>query len=156
MKYLPYEPGMLPSKPSPNAGEKIIIKVNGYPPYKDRDLPICSPRHPNYQAFVRFREAAISAMNGRAWYSGPVAISVTISAPSLEEGITIRNYVAGIENALGGSSGSEFTYLPIVFEDDCQVVIYRHKFIQSEQISYVVEIELISNPSNRNNIKTAC
>jgi len=152
MQYLPYDPGVLPTKPSPMAGEKIHIQVSGYPPYKDEHFSMRNPRHPNYKAFVRLRKAATAAMNGRSWYFGPVAVSVTLLAPSFEEGKTLLDYVSGIEDTLDGSSGPQFTYLPIVFEDDCQVVSYRDISIKTKKkISYKVEIEFLSNRLNRDN-----
>jgi hypothetical protein len=156
MKCLPYDPGIIPTKPSPIAGEKIMIKVSGYPPYKDEHFSMRNPRHPNYKAFVRLREAAIAAMNGRAWFFGPVAMNVALSAPSFEEGKTLLDYVSGIEDTLDGSSGCEFTYLPIVFEDDCQVCDGRIRFIKTENIFYEVEIEFMSNQLNRTNTEPIC
>jgi len=145
MQYLPYNPGVLPTKASPIAGEKIHIQVSGYPPYKDEHFSMRNPRHPNYNTFVRLREAATAAMNGRAWYLGPVAMSVTLSAPCFEEGKILLDYFDGIEDTLDGSSGRQFTYLPIVFEDDCQVAVHRGGFIEGEKVSYEVEIEFLSN-----------
>jgi hypothetical protein len=94
-------------------------------------------------------------MSGRAWYFGPVAMSITLSAPSFENGKKLLDYVDGIQDALDGSSGCEFTYLPIVFEDDCQVVDGRSRFIETEDISYEVVIDFLSNRLNRNNMEAA-
>ena len=143
MKHLPYDPGVLPTKPSPVAGEKIVIQVSGYPPYKDEHFSMRNPRHPNYHAFVRLREASIAAMDGRAWYFGAVAMSVTLSAPSFENGKTLLDYVSGIADTLDGSSGCYFTYLPIIFEDDCQIVVSQSRFAETYNVSYRVEIEFL-------------
>lgn len=143
MKYLPYDPGVLPTKPPPVAGKKIVIQVSGYPPYKDEHFSMRNPRHPNYKAFVRLREAAISAMNGRAWYFGPVGINFILYAPEMEKNKRLNDYAAGIEDTLDGSSGCEFTYLPIVFEDDCQVVRLETKFVKADDIRYQIEVEFL-------------
>ena len=145
MKYLPYDPGPLPTKPSPIPGQKVVIQVFGYPPYKDEHFSMRNPRHTNYEAFVRLRKAAITAMDGRAWYFGPVSMSVTLSAPTFEKGKKLIDYIDGIQDALDGSSGCEFTYLPIVFEDDCQVVNNYSKFIMAQEISYRVEVGFLGN-----------
>ena len=145
MKYLPYDPGPLPTKPSPIPCQKVIIQVFGYPPYKDEHFSMRNPRHANYEAFVRLRKAATAAMDGRAWYSGPVAMSVTLSAPSFETGKRLLDYIDGIADTLDGSSGCQFTYLPIVFEDDCQVVDGHSKFIRAQEVSYKVEIVFLDN-----------
>jgi len=46
-------------------------------------------------------------------------------------------------DTLDGSSGFTFTYLPIVFEDDSQVCSYSNKFVETEDASYVIEIEFL-------------
>ena len=144
MKYLPYDPGILPTKTPPIAGQSVVIKVSGYPPYKDEHFSMRNPRHANYKAFVRLREAATVVMDGRAWYFGPVGMSVTLLAPCFENGKKLLDYVDGIQDTLDGSSGCEFTYLPIVFEDDCQVVKNHSSFIVSGDISYEIVIDFIS------------
>ena len=143
MKNLPYDPGVLPIRPSPKAGDSILINVSGYPPYKDEHFSMRNPRHPNYKAFIRLRKAAISDMKGRAWYFGAIEMNVTMSAPSFEKGKVLLDYISGIEDTLDGSSGYEFTYLPIVFEDDCQVFQERCKFVKTKKIAYKVEIKFL-------------
>ena len=143
MKYLPYNPGVLPTRPAPKQGEKLVIQVDGYPPYKDEHFSMRNPRHPNYKTFVRLREAAITAMKGRAWYFGPIETNVILSAPSFERGKVLLDYAAGIEDTLDGSSGCEFTYLPIVFEDDCQVAVGHAKFVKTKKIHYKIEIQFL-------------
>ncbi|MBN2592402.1 MAG: hypothetical protein JXA81_02760 [Sedimentisphaerales bacterium] len=155
MKYLPYDPGILPTKPAPLAGESIIIKVSGYPPYKDEHFSLRNPRHPNYEAFIRLRKAATAAMDGRSWYFGPVGMSVTLLAPCFEKGKILLDYVGGIQDTLDGSSGSQFTYLPIVFEDDCQVVYGSDQFVVSDITSYEIVIDFLSNRLDVDNEETA-
>jgi hypothetical protein len=144
MKHVPYDPGALPQKPPPAPGERISIHVDGYPPYKDERFSLRNPRHPNYQAFVRLREAVTAAMDGRAWRSGPLAMSVTLFAPSFERGKRLSDYLAGIEDSLDGSSGCEFTYLPIVFEDDCQVAVHMSRVLEASMASYDIDIVFLS------------
>jgi len=61
-------------------------------------------------------------MAGRAWSFGPIEQRVTLSGPRDLSRWTLVDYMGGIMDTLDGSSGRTFTYLPIVFEDDCQVV----------------------------------
>lgn len=44
-----------------------------------------------------------------------------------------------------GSSGSTFTYLPIVFEDDSQVRRTHSSFVDSADTFYEIEIEFLAN-----------
>ena len=72
--YLPYNPGVLPSRSAPVSGESIIVYVKGLPPYKDEHFSIRNPRHKNYLRFEMLRETAIESMGGRAPYRGPVRL----------------------------------------------------------------------------------
>jgi hypothetical protein len=118
---LPYNPGVLPSKPPPAKGESISVSLPGLPPYKQIRASIRNVNHPRYQAFVALREAATEVMGGRAWYSGPVQFDLVVFAPKLHGTCTILDYAGGVMDTIGGSHGFTFTYLPIVYEDDCQV-----------------------------------
>ena len=60
-------PGVLPIKPAPSRGEKLSFRIDGLPPYKELRASIRNPKHRHYSRFVALREAAISAMDGRAW-----------------------------------------------------------------------------------------
>jgi hypothetical protein len=51
--------------------------------------------------------------------------------------------MVGIMDTLDGSCGSGFTYLPIVFEDDCQVASFKIDFEKSEDTWYSLEISLL-------------
>ena len=83
-------------------------------------------------------------MKGRAWYFGPIEMNVTLLAPSFEkEGKVLIDYVAGIQDTLDGSSGREFTYLPIVFEDDCQAKVGHAKFVKTKKIHYKIKIKFM-------------
>jgi hypothetical protein len=138
MNVLLPDPGVLPTLPSPLPGESISLAVEGLPPYKDRHFSIRNPRHPKYDRFARLRCAATEAMNGRQWYTGPVTLALTLFAP--ERGRNIIDYIAGIQDTLDGSHGRSFTYLPVVFQDDCQVVSTEARFVKSKDIKYLVEV----------------
>jgi len=64
-------------------------------------------------------------------------------APELEENRKLLDYAAGIEDTLDGSSGSTFTYLPIIFEDDCQICNDKMRFVKSNQIKYKLSFEML-------------
>jgi hypothetical protein len=61
-------------------------------------------------------------MKGKRWYDGPVELGVIIYAPGFERGKSMTDYEGGVMDTLDGSHGYTFTYLPIVYQDDCQVV----------------------------------
>ena len=73
-------------------------------------------------------------MNGRAWSHGAISIKLILYAPSFEKGKSLVDYSGGIYDTLDGSSGSTFTYLPIAYNDDCQI---------SNEIKYKLEIEFL-------------
>lgn len=143
MQFLPYDPGRLPTKKTPSKGDKLYIKVTGLPPFKDEHFSIRNPKHPNYDDFKRLRDEAIKAMDGMAWYFGPVQLYFTLYALELTSKRTLSDYLAGIEDTLDGSSGDQFTYLPIVFEDDCQVASVKSVFQKSEDTWYTLVITFL-------------
>ena len=141
--FLPYNPGNLPTRSGPRPGDKIKVKLSGLPPAKRRGASLRNPSHPRYQTFVDLREAAEKEMDGRAWYFGPVKLDLIIRSPQEMKYWEIIEYVGGIMDTLDGSSGVHFTYLPIVYEDDCQVAMgdSRHEF--ADQESYEIEITFL-------------
>jgi len=138
---LPYNPGLLPTKNAPKPEQTIEFEVEGLPPIKKARISCRNPKNPRYGSFVKLREAATKAMNGRAWYFGPISFDVTIYCrkQDLSEA-SLSEYVGGIEDTLDGSSGVHFTYLPIVFEDDCQVFQAESRFEKSEYNHYRIRI----------------
>ena len=134
------DPGKLPDKPEPKAGSRIIIKLSGFPPYKSRSISIRNPKHKHYERFVKLRTSAISKMKGKKWYDGPVEMNIDIHASQLENNIDLNAYVGGVMDTLDGSHGQYFTYLPVIYQDDCQVFRGRHRLIESEKIFYELEI----------------
>ena len=140
-------PGKLPTRPAPQPGQRILLTVYGYPPYKDVHFSIRNPRHPAYECFVRLREAATKAMKGRKWYDGPVRVDLELHAP--EKGRDLLQYVGGIMDTLDGSHGVYFTYLPIVYQDDCQVCLGEWRSVKSPSPHYVVRIQFLSERPER-------
>ena len=138
--FLPYDPGLLPTRPAPAPGETLLLGVPGVPPIKTVGQSLRNQGHPQYSWFVILREAATRAMAGRAWYFGPVGLYLTIFGPSSLDRWSLNDYLGGIMDTLDGSSGQTFTYLPIVFEDDCQVCACQARWIESSESSYRLEV----------------
>lgn len=143
MNYIPYVPGPLPTKPPPNPGDVIEFEVDGYPPYKDESFSIRNIKHKDHSRFRRLREAGIAAMNGRAWSHLPIRMDFALYASGFEKKKTLLDYAAGIEDTLDGSSGYTFTYLPVVFEDDCQICDGRSQLILSDNTKYLLRFEIM-------------
>jgi len=80
-------------------------------------------------------------MNRRKWYDGPVRLVFTYYSVSLKR--TLIDYLGGIFDTLDGSHGLTFTYLPIVFQDDCQVCDAKSRFVQARETSYTVEVTFL-------------
>jgi len=79
-------------------------------------------------------------MAGRAWYFGSVKVELTIYTRSP---IRLSDYCAGVEDTLDGCHGYEFTYLPILFEDDAQVVMADVRRVESEEERYEVKVTFL-------------
>ena len=148
MNHIPYDPGVLPIKPPPNPGDIIEFEVNGYPPYKEESFSIRNIKHKNYSRFVNLRQAGIYAMNGRAWSHLPIQMDFILYAKELEKNKSLLDYTAGIGDTLDGSSGCTFTYLPVIFEDDCQICKSSSKFIFSNITKYHLRFEIINDDKN--------
>jgi hypothetical protein len=141
---LPYNPGVLPNKKPPNLGDKIEFRVDGQPPIKNHHFSLRNPKNKKYDDFVRLRNAATTAMNGRAWYFGAIGLEVTLYYPSSTDiDVNLINFIGGIEDTLDGSSGVYFTYLPIVYEDDCQIVTSSFSKQHSNIWFYTVKINFL-------------
>ena len=137
---LPYDPGRTPTLPAPEPGAKIEFLVAGLPPYKETSRSIRNPKHPRYDSFVALRNAATKAMNGCAWYRGPIQLDMVIYAESLHENKRLVDYLAGVMDTLDGSSGPSFTYLPIAYQNDCQVCSSGNTFVQSDKNCYAIRV----------------
>jgi hypothetical protein len=142
--FLPYDPGALPIAPAPSAGETILIRLDGLPPYKDEHFSIRNTRHKVHSRFTVLRQAAIRAMAGRAPYRGAVGLDLDMHAPHFENGRSLTDYMGGVMDTLDGSHGMEFTYLPVVYEDDCQVASGRNQFHPHASEFYELTIHFLS------------
>lgn len=84
-------------------------------------------------------------MNGRQWVNGAVSMRVSVYSQGLEKGISFIDYIGGIMDTLDGSHGVHFTYLPIVYQDDCQVCEMSWQLRSSADCRYSVEVRVLSN-----------
>lgn len=142
-KIVPYHAGVVPTNPPPAAGEKISLSVTGLPPYKDTHFSIRNPRHKIYNRFKFLREQAINVMAGRAPYRGSVRLDFIMYAPQFERAKTLLDYLGGVMDTLDGSHGVDFTYLPIMYEDDCQVCTCRCQFKSKRQARYELALTFL-------------
>ena len=142
-EFLPYNPGVLPTKPGPKTGDTIRVAVDGLPPYKDEHFSIRNAKHRIHSRFVGLREAAIRAMDGRAPYRGAVQLDFVMHAHEFEPKRTLVDYVGGIMDTLDGSHGSSFTYLPIAYEDDCQVCTGTSRLVRGQTQHYEVRLTFL-------------
>lgn len=78
-------------------------------------------------------------MQGRCWSRGAVGLSLIIRSPARLPR-SVNDYAGGVMDTLDGSSGFTFTYLPIVFEDDCQVCRGSSMWLPSSCTNYTVVI----------------
>lgn len=152
---LPYDPGPLPSRPAPKAGERLELAIDGWPPWKDQHFSIRNARSPQFLAFVALRQAAIQQMDGKAWYLGPVSATLVLQGPVAPLNKRIDRYAAGVADTLDGGHGRTFTYLPVVFEDDCQIVSWDIQFRPSPTPRYRLTFEFLpdSNEARPNLLK---
>ena len=144
MSFQPYDPGVLPTKSPPEGGSSIVITLSGLPPYKDVHRSIRNIKHPRYSSFTALRKAATTAMDGRTSYRRALGVSLTIWAPALHKNRSMIDYLGGITDTLDGSHGMSFTYLPIVYEDDCQVTDINMRFISADNEKYELKIDFLS------------
>jgi hypothetical protein len=142
-KFLPYDPGILPWKASPSPGDKLILELPGVPPRKATNRSIRNKRHPHHSAFLALRSAAILAMDGRAWTFGPVKMDLTVFSPNPIGHFELNDYFGGIMDTLDGSSGTTFTFLPIVFEDDCQLASGDTNWALAKDCHYKLKITFL-------------
>ena len=121
------------------------FRVEGYPPIKDKHFSIRNIRHPKHSRFQVLRQCAIEAMDGRACYEGPVRLEIILHTPNLEQSAfdAVTGYGGGIMDTLDGSHGYTFTYLPIVYQDDCQVCDMRVSFKESPDTFYEIKVTFL-------------
>jgi hypothetical protein len=63
--------------------------------------------------------------------------------PKTAEIMTLSDYADGVADTLDGSSGATFTYLPIVFEGDCQIVTAKWKWLGGAVHRYRVKVTFL-------------
>lgn len=148
MSFLSYNPGVLPTQPAIISGKVVEFEVYGYPPYKNEHFSIRNIKHKDHHRFVNLRDAGTEAMKGRAWTHSPIRMDFTLYAPSLEKGKVLIDYAAGIEDTLDGSGGFTFTYLPVIFEDDCQICHVSMRFVHSKEVRYHLKFEVMDDSLN--------
>ena len=134
-------PGVLATKPPPKSGDSIFLRLEGLPSFKEISRSIRNKSHRNYQAFARLREAAIDLMDGRECYYGAIRLELCLHAPELKR--PLSDYAAGIEDSLDGSHGPTFTYLPICYQDDCQVCQWSMEFVRSTITFYTLNVTFL-------------
>jgi hypothetical protein len=61
-------------------------------------------------------------MDGRHWFAGGVGLELVMFGAERLHWEVLNEYMGGIMDTLGGGHGSSFTYLPVVYQDDYQVV----------------------------------
>lgn len=135
---LSYDPGILPTEPPPKPGDTLYMAIEGLPPYKDTHASIRNPRHKIHVRFAALRRSAIAAMAGRARYPGAIRLDFEMRALGFEANRSLVDYTGGIMDTLDGSHGLSFTYLPIVYEDDCQVCSGMSQLVRDESESYTL------------------
>ena len=135
------DPGPLPTLPPPRLGEVVEMMVEGLPPRKDTSFSIRNIKHSHYQLFLTLRKKGIEAMNGRAWFIGAVDMEFVLHAPCLEK--DLLGYESGIMDTLDGSHGLTFTYLPVVYQDDAQIVNARCRFVESTNTYYTLKFRTL-------------
>jgi len=67
-------------------------------------------------------------------------LDLTIFGATDLDRYSLNDYMGGVMDTLDGSSGQTFTYLPIIYQDDCQVCEIASKWIERPQNSYRLEI----------------
>jgi hypothetical protein len=137
---LPYNPGLIPTNPAPLKGESLVLEIDGLPPIKTIRQSIRNQSHQHHHSFLTLRKAATDAMAGRAWYFGAVGLDLTVFSPRSLDRWSLNDYLGGIMDTLDGSSGRTFTYLPIVFQDDCQICEAHSKWREGSRDSYRLAI----------------
>jgi hypothetical protein len=135
---LPYQPGTLPSRAPPDPGEHLQFEVDGLPPIKDLSRSVRNRTHPLHGRFVELRRVATLAMDGRAWVFAKVGLEMVVRSAPDAESCGLVDYLSGVMDTLGGSAGRTFTFLPIVYQDDCQVDGAEIRWEESERASYSV------------------
>ena len=86
-------------------------------------------------------------MGGRQWFCGAVGLSLLMFGPESLHWLAANEYIGGIMDTLDGSHGRHFTYLPIVYQDDCQVVSMSTNFQIASEHSYTLDVSFLHSPT---------
>jgi len=62
----------------------------------------------------------------------------------LEEGLALLDYEAGIMDTLDGSHGTHFTFLPVVYNDDCQIALLKARFEKADRPHYEIKLTILA------------
>ncbi len=77
----------------------------------------------------------------RAW---PIGFELVLYAPAMER--TLGEFAGGIADTLDGSHGFSFTYLPIVYQDDCQIESMNLEHAFAKEPHYRLIIRFLQPP----------
>jgi len=113
------------------------------PPYKDLHSSIRNTRHKIHSRFVALRRTATESTAGRDPYRGTVEMTFSMHAPAFERSKSLCDYTGGVMDSLDGSHGVEFTYLPIVYEDDCQIYASESHFRPDQKTWFEIVIRFV-------------
>lgn len=80
------------------------------------------------------------AMGGRAPFRGPIQLDIVMYAAQFEPKLLSADYMGGIMDTLDGSHGSSFTYLPVVYEGDCQVCSGKFQLFADQDEHYEIRV----------------
>jgi hypothetical protein len=86
---------------------------------------------------------SLKVMRGTKWSDGAMALRLNDVRSESEKGTILidYHYQGGVFDTLDASHGFEFTYLPLILQDDCQIVRAESHFNLSPTEGYVVDIE---------------
>lgn len=105
----------------PTEDEEIVFEVMGLPPKKAL-VPIGAKRHRHHKRFLALREAAETAMNGRAPLDGPMFLAVVLPPEEQRsESGPHEAYAEAVAESLTSINGEGCSYPAIVFIDDTQI-----------------------------------
>lgn len=120
------------------------VQIDSWPPWKDIHQSIRNRKHKDHARFAILRRAATGAMAGRAWSQGPICLVLRVWGPALEPGRALLDYESGVMDTLDWSHSPSITYLPIAYEDDCQVTESDATFATALNVGYSVDLVFLA------------
>lgn len=114
------------TRPAPSEGESITFTVAGLPPKQGIYVPLGAPRNQHDSRFRILRHAAITAVDGRAPYNGPVTLTLVLPTERdrTESGIE-EDYAWGVVESLIRLAVEDVADTPIVFYEKSQITDLR-------------------------------